>query len=103
MIATPGWICEQHANGACSQIRPGVGYFFTLAAVIALSACSPAGNDPGPGGVTVDEARALEEAAAMIEARQPPPELLEGAPPLDAPMPPEAETPAPAEADTAEQ
>jgi hypothetical protein len=30
-------------------------------------------TDPGPGGVTVGEARALDEAAAMLEQRSAPP------------------------------
>ena len=36
---------------------------------IALSACSAIDNDPGPGGVTVGEAKALDEAAEMLEKR----------------------------------
>jgi len=36
---------------------------------IALSACSANDNDPGPGGVTVGEAKALDEAAEMLEKR----------------------------------
>ena len=35
--------------------------------LVALSACGPAENDPAPGGVTVGESRALDEAAEMIE------------------------------------
>lgn len=46
------------------------------AALICLSSCSPAGNDSGPGGVTVDEARALDEAAEMLEQRRLPDEAL---------------------------
>jgi hypothetical protein len=46
------------------------------ATVLALSACEKADNEPGPGGVTMGEARALDEAAAMIEARRPPADLL---------------------------
>lgn len=42
------------------------------AVLLALSACEKADNEPGPGGVTMGEARALDEAAAMIEARRPP-------------------------------
>ncbi|MEM8918031.1 MAG: hypothetical protein AAGE37_04145 [Pseudomonadota bacterium] len=38
----------------------------TLATV---SACGPAENDPGPGGVTVGEAKALDEAAEMLDER----------------------------------
>lgn len=72
---------------------------FAVATVAAglISACGPAGNDPGPGGVTIDEAEALEQAAEMIEARQPPPELLDGVT-IDAPLPPTA----PDEEDAAE-
>lgn len=42
-------------------------------ALAALSACKPADNEPGPGGVTVGEARALDDAAEMIESQTPPP------------------------------
>lgn len=38
-----------------------------------LAACGPSDNDPGPGGVSVGEARALDEAAEMLEQRRPPP------------------------------
>lgn len=31
--------------------------------------CSRTDNEPGPGGVTVSEARALDEAAEMLESR----------------------------------
>lgn len=41
-----------------------------------LWACGPSDTDPGPGGVTVGEARALDEAAEMIEQRRLPPEAL---------------------------
>ena len=46
------------------------------AAATALSACGPADNDPGPGGVTVGEARALDEAAEMLEERRIPDEAI---------------------------
>lgn len=45
-------------------------------AALALSACEKADNAPGPGGVSMGEARALDEAAEMIEARRPPPDLI---------------------------
>ncbi len=35
-----------------------------------LASCGPAENDPGPGGVTVGEARALDDAAEMLDERQ---------------------------------
>ncbi|WP_067734541.1 hypothetical protein [Novosphingobium naphthalenivorans] len=51
--------------------------FCLLSCLLALAACGKADNDPGPGGVTVGEARALDEAAAMLDARRPPQEALE--------------------------
>ena len=48
-----------------------------LACLAALSACGKADSDPGPGGVTVGEARALDEAAAMLDERRPPAEALQ--------------------------
>ncbi len=65
-----------------------------LAPILMLAACGAADNDPGPGGVTVGEARALDEAAEMLEARRLPPEAIvssdgEGTEPADAePAPP---------------
>lgn len=58
------------------------------AAVPVLSACGPADNDPGPGGVTVGEARALDEAAEMLEERRIPDEALPEADGEAAPQPP---------------
>lgn len=44
-----------------------------LAACLAsASACSRTENEPGPGGVTVSEAKALDQAAEMLESRDPP-------------------------------
>ncbi|MDD3797640.1 MAG: hypothetical protein PHE36_00505 [Novosphingobium sp.] len=42
-----------------------------LATAALLSGCGKADNDPGPGGVSMGEARALDEAAEMIESRRP--------------------------------
>ncbi|KTE19149.1 hypothetical protein ATE67_15955 [Sphingopyxis sp. H050] len=41
------------------------------AAVLALlvAGCSRTENEPGPGGVTVSEAKALDDAAEMLESR----------------------------------
>ena len=47
-----------------------------LAVALLTAACGPAENDPGPGGVTVGEAKALDEAAEMLEQRRLPPEAL---------------------------
>ncbi|TKD50330.1 hypothetical protein [Sphingomonas baiyangensis] len=41
--------------------------FVPLIALALLAACGPGENDPGPGGVTMSEARELNEAAAMLE------------------------------------
>lgn len=41
-----------------------------------VASCGAQDNDPGPGGVTIGEARALDEAAEMIEQGRPSPELL---------------------------
>lgn len=45
-------------------------------AAATLGACRARDNDPGPGGVTVGEARALDEAAAMLENRPQAPPLI---------------------------
>lgn len=50
-----------------------------------LAACGPGENEPGPGGVTVGEAKALDEAAAMLDARRSP---ADGAAKVPAPLPP---------------
>jgi hypothetical protein len=46
-----------------------------LAAALLLSACG-SDDDPGPGGVTVGEARALDEAAEMLDSQRVPEEVL---------------------------
>lgn len=54
----------------------GTGYRgVLLAAALALAAagCSRTDNEPGPGGVTVSEAKALDDAAEMLESRDSPP------------------------------
>ena len=61
-----------------------------FAATLPLGGCGPADNDSGPGGVTVGEARALDEAAAMIEERRLPENALPDGPAEDVPTPPEA-------------
>ena len=37
--------------------------------MLALSGCGPAENDPGPGGVTAGDAKALDEAAQKLDER----------------------------------
>lgn len=46
-----------------------------LSPALLLSACAPNDNDPGPG-VTVGEARALDEAAEMLDAQRLPADAL---------------------------
>ncbi|MPS67656.1 MAG: hypothetical protein E2586_04070 [Novosphingobium sp.] len=43
-----------------------------LIAVLPLAACGSSDSVPGPGAVTMGEARALGEAAEMLEVRRPP-------------------------------
>jgi len=50
---------------------------FSVLILTGLAACGPAQNDPGPGGVTVGEAKALDEAAEMLDERNTPPESIE--------------------------
>ena len=52
----------------------------SVAAALALAGCGASDNDPGPGGVTVGEARALDEAAEMLEQQR----LPEQTPPAPA-------------------
>jgi len=49
---------------------------FALLLAMVLAACGKGENAPGPGGVTAGEARALDEAAEMIEQRRLPPAAL---------------------------
>ncbi|MYL96174.1 hypothetical protein GR702_00105 [Novosphingobium sp. FGD1] len=49
----------------------------TTAALLTAGACSQSDTAPGPGGVTVGEARALDEAAAMLDERRPPEQALQ--------------------------
>ena len=45
-------------------------------AVLLLAGCGPNDTDPGPIGVTVGEARALDEAAEMLDEQRLPEEAL---------------------------
>ncbi|MCB2048619.1 MAG: hypothetical protein KDE32_10375 [Novosphingobium sp.] len=48
-----------------------------------LAACGQGQNDPGPGAVTMGEARALDDAAEMLEQRRLSPEDLRDVPAAD--------------------
>lgn len=52
-----------------------------LAVAMVLAGCGPNDTDPGPGGVTVGEARALDEAAEMLDEQRLPEGALPEAPP----------------------
>jgi hypothetical protein len=56
-----------------------------LAPFALLTACGPSASDPGPGGVTVGEAKALDDAAEMLDHRRLPPDAV--AAPSPAPSP----------------
>ena len=47
-----------------------------LALALLLAACGKSDDDPGPGGVTLGEARALDEAAEMVEGQRLPVDAL---------------------------
>ena len=55
-----------------------------LVAAGPLSGCGPNDTDPGPGGVTVGEARALDEAAEMLDEQRLPEKSLTTAEPASA-------------------
>ena len=40
-----------------------------LLLIAALASCGPADNEPGPGGVSVEDARALDEAAEELDGQ----------------------------------
>jgi hypothetical protein len=71
----------RRAGGACALSA-------LCAAALLLSGCGANDNDPGPGGVTVGEARALDRAAEMLDEQR----LPAQAPPTAAPS--ASETPA---------
>lgn len=54
------------------SLRAAIAAAVLLPAALCLGACQK-DTDPGPGGVTVGEARALDEAAEMLQKRPAPP------------------------------
>lgn len=48
---------------------PRMGLALCAAATVLTAGCSRTDNEPGPGGVTVSEAKALDDAAEMLESR----------------------------------
>lgn len=61
--------------------------WLVLGTVLALAACGRSDDNAGPGDVTVSEAKALDEAAEMIEARKPPPPMAHPSAPLPPAVP----------------
>jgi hypothetical protein len=59
-----------------------------LLAVLALAGCGNSNDTGGPGDVSVSEAKALDEAAEMIEARKPPAPVADPSAPLPPHIPP---------------
>jgi hypothetical protein len=51
-------------------------FLFPALAIFCLAACGQKDTDPGPGGVSVGEARALDEAASMLDRQRLPPTAL---------------------------
>jgi hypothetical protein len=66
---------------------------FALLAAALLAGCGENDTDPGPGGVTVGEARALDEAAEMLDEQKLPEDALASPTPSATPSPEPAETP----------
>ena len=58
-------------------MRPaGAAYAFAAGCALLLAGCGSSDTDPGPGGVSVGEARALDEAAEMLDQQRLPAEAL---------------------------
>jgi hypothetical protein len=68
------------------------GALLACAAALALAGCGN-DNDPGPGGVTAGEARALDDAAEMLEQQRLPAEASPAAAALPAAGPSPAASP----------
>jgi len=71
-------------------------------AALLLAACG-SDDDPGPGGVTVGEARALDEAAEMLDEQRVPEEVLREAAEPDPNEPTAKSSPEPAASTTPAQ
>jgi hypothetical protein len=63
------------------RMRTAFAATMLLPAALSLGGCQK-DTDPGPGGVTVGEARALDEAAEMLQKRPAPP-LMDATVPAD--------------------
>ncbi len=71
-LAHPPFFCIflfRFPNGVRVMIRPEKFSLLILAAALPLAGCGTSGDSGGVGGVTVGEARALNEAAAALDDR----------------------------------
>ena len=66
------------------RARLAGGALVPLAALL-LAGCGSGDDDPGPGGVTVGEARALDEAAEMLDEQRLPEDALREDEPAEKP------------------
>lgn len=71
---------------AAGRLRAALAAALLLPSALCLGGCQK-DTDPGPGGVTVGEARALDDAAQMLESRPAPP-LTDATVPADLAAPP---------------
>ena len=55
--------------GETAMHRRALAAILTSVALVLVAGCSRTDNEPGPGGVTVSEAKALDDAAEMLESR----------------------------------
>ncbi len=79
---------------SAGSLRTALAAAVLLPAALCLGGCQK-DTDPGPGGVTVGEARALDEAAEMLEKRPAPP-LADATVPADLATIPASQAAAPA-------
>lgn len=69
------------------SLRHSMRYWLPAFALLGLAACGPKDTDAGPGGVSVGEARALDEAAAMLEQQRLPATTPASGSPAPSPSP----------------
>jgi hypothetical protein len=80
-----------------SSPRARLARLWPALALALLAACGQRDTDPGPGGVSVGEARALDEAASMLDQQRLPPAALsqDTSTPQPSPSPTPASSPSP--------
>jgi hypothetical protein len=63
------FLCLTHSARYGVTMRFPPQTLLIAATVLLVSACGPADSDPGPGGVTAGDAKALDEAAKKLDER----------------------------------